>query len=158
MNLTVELPEAGVTATLELYWERAPSVCQAIYDVLERPLDTVTAHACFDGHEVFCFLPDMADVPPIENRTMRPRPGEVMFFYAGTNDFAVLEADRLSPGTGPMFELAFMYGEVDLRHLWEEGLHGSLVGRVTTNFPEFAAAAGRTLRDGTTTIRLSREQ
>jgi len=157
MNLTVELPDAAVKATLELYWDRAPQVCRAIYDALETPLETATSHACFDGHEVYCFLPEMTHVPPLENRTMRPRPGEVMFFHAGKNDFAVLEADRLAPGQGPMFELAFMYGDVDLRHLWEEGLHGSLFGCITTNFEHFAAAAGRTLSQGATRLKLARE-
>jgi hypothetical protein len=157
VNLTVELPDPAVKATLELYWERAPRVCQAIYDALETPLQTVTSHACFDGHEIYCFLPEMADVPPLENRTMRPKPGEVMFFHAAKNDFAVLNDDRLAPSPGPMFELAFMYGEVDLRHLWEEGLHGSLVGRITTNLPDFAKAASRTLNEGATSLRLGRE-
>lgn len=157
MNLKIELPDFEVTATLELYSERAPRVCQAIYDSLAVPLETRTQHACFDGHEIYCFLPEMAEPPPIENRTMRPRPGEVMFFHAAKNDFAVLDSDRLAPGQGPMFELALIYGEVDLRHLWEEGLHGSLVGRVTTNFAAFAEAAGRTLNEGATALRISRD-
>ncbi len=156
MELTLELPEAAVAASLTLYHERAPRVCQAVWDALEVPLETRTSHACFDGHEIFCFLPSMVVVPPIENRTMRPRPGEVMFFHAAKNDFAVLDSDRLAPGAGPMYELAFMYGEVDLRHLWEEGLHGSLIGRISTNFEQFAAAAARTLNSGATALRISR--
>ncbi|KRF26058.1 DUF3830 family protein [Phycicoccus sp. Soil803] len=156
LNLQVELPDLRISATLEMYDGRAPRVCRAIWDVLSTPLETTTQHACFDGHEIYCFLPAMADVPPIENKTMRPRPGEVMFFHAAKNDFAVLDSDRLAPGTGPMFELAFMYGEVDLRHLWEEGLHGSLVGRLSTNADKFADAAGRTLNEGATSLRISR--
>lgn len=48
-----------------------------------------------------------------------------------------------------------MYGEVDLRHSWEDGLHGSLVGRITTGLSEFADACARTLVDGQTRLHLS---
>lgn len=156
MRLRVELPERGVEAEVSLFAEAAPRVCRAIYDALASPLETRTSHACFDGHEVFCFLPPFAEPPPLENRTMRPHPGEVMFFYAGANQFACLADDRLSGGSPAVHELAFMYGEVDLRHYWEEGIHGSLVGRVTSGFEAFAAACRRTLDEGATRLRLSR--
>jgi hypothetical protein len=64
--------------------------------------------------------------------------------------------DRLSGGSGAVHELAFIYGDVDLRHFWEEGVHGSLVGRVIVGLDEFAAGCRRTLDEGRTPIRLSR--
>jgi len=155
MRLRVELPDADVTAEATLYDRAAPRVCAAIYAALSTPLETHTSHACFDGHEVFCFLPPFPEAPPIENRTMRPEPGELMFFYAGPNEFASLASDRLTGGSDAVHELAFMYGEVDLRHFWEDGFHGSLVGRITTGLPQFAEACARTLSDGRTRLRLS---
>jgi hypothetical protein len=156
MNLLVELPHAGVTAEAALYDRAAPTVFAAIYESLESPLDTVTSHACFDGHEVFCFLPPFPQPPPIENRTMRPQVGELMFFYAAPNEFACMASDRLTGGSDAVHELAFMYGDVDLRHFWEDGLHGSLVGRITRGLPEFAEACAQTLSTGQTPLRLSR--
>jgi hypothetical protein len=156
VRLRVELPAMGVVAEVMLLAEAAPRVSQAIYDALAEPLDTHTAHACFDGHEVFCFLPPFPEPPPIENRTMRPLPGEVMFFHAAPNQFACMAEDRLSGGSGAVHELAFMYGEVDLRHFWEEGVHGSLVGRIGSGFAGFAAACRRTLDEGRTPLRISR--
>jgi Protein of unknown function (DUF3830) len=158
VKLRVELPALGVEAEVTLLADAAPRVCRAIYDSLESPLVARTAHACFDGHEVFCFLPAFPEPPPIENRTMRPYPGDVMFFYAGPNEFACMAEDRLSGGSGAVHELAFMYGEVDLRHFWEEGVHGSLVGRVTAGLDAFAAACRRTLDEGRTPLRLSRAE
>ena len=70
----------GVEAEVALLAQAAPQVSRAIYDSLVTPLETETAHACFDGHEVFCFLPPFPEPPPIENRTMRPHPGDVRFF------------------------------------------------------------------------------
>ena len=156
MRLRVELPAMGVEAEVTLLADAAPRVSRAIYDALAEPLETHTSHACFDGHEVFCFLPPFPEAPPIENRTMRPLPGEVMFFHAAPNEFACMAEDRLSGGSGAVHELAFMYGDVDLRHFWEEGVHGSLVGRLTAGLDEFAAACRRTLDEGRTPLRISR--
>jgi hypothetical protein len=156
VKLRVELPDMGVVADVALLVAAAPRVTRAIYDALAAPVETHTAHACFDGHEVFCFLPPFPDPPPIENRTMRPLPGDVMFFYAAPNEFACMGEDRLSGGSGAVHELAFMYGEVDLRHFWEEGVHGSLVGRMTDGLDRFASACRRTLDEGRTPLRLSR--
>jgi hypothetical protein len=156
MQLAVELPEMKVEATIRLFAAAAPRITRMIFDALAEPLETSTSHACFDGHEVFCFLPPFPKAPPLENRTMRPSPGDVMFFYAEENEFAFLADPRLSAGSERVHELAFMYGEVDLRHYWEEGMHGSLVGRVEHGFEEFAAACRRTLDEGRTPLRLHR--
>ena len=156
MELRVELPQMGVDARVTLYSRAAPCICQGIFDALAQPLQTHTSHACFDGHEVFCFLPAFAQAPPLENRTMRPLAGEVMFFYAAPGAFSFMGETRLTGGEDAICELAFMYGEVDLRHFWEEGLHGSLVGRVTVGLDEFAAACARTLSEGSTPLRISR--
>ena len=87
---------------------------------------------------------------------MRPQIGELMFFYAAPNEFACMASDRLTGGSHAVHELAFMYGEVDLRHFWEDGLHGSLVGRIRRGLPEFARACAQTLSSGQTALRLSR--
>lgn len=158
MRLRVELPDAGVVAGAALYTGAAPRVTALIYESLAEPLETRTSHACFDGHEIYCFLRPFRIEPPLENRTMRPQVGELMFFYARRNEFACLADDRLTGGATEVHELAFMYGEVDLRHFWEDGFHGSLVGRIDDNLDGFAAACGRTLSEGATALRVSREE
>lgn len=158
MRLRVELPDMGIVAGVTLHDEAAPRVTRGIYDALAVPLETHTAHACFDGHEIYCFLPPFSDTPPLENRTIRPQPGELMFFHAGPNEFVATADDRLSGGSSSVYELAFMYGEVDLRHYWEEGFHGSLVGHVDDGLDEFAAGCLRTLSHGRTRLRVSRSE
>jgi hypothetical protein len=158
MQLRVELPEAGVEAKVLLLVEAAPTVARAVFNSLSEPLETRTTHACFDGHEVYCFLRPFPERPPLENRTMRPKPGEVMFFFAGKNEFAAMAEDRLSGGSPVVHELAFMYGEVDLRHYWEEGLHGSLIGYISEGFEGFARACAQTLAQGSTALRISQDR
>lgn len=151
----MDLPEKGVSVRAVLYAEAAPTVSRLVYESLAEPLQAQTSHACFDGEEVYCFLPSFAVKPPLENRTMRPRPGELMFFHAEPKAFACTADDRLSGGASAVFELAFMYGEVDLRHYWEDGFHGSLVGCIEDGLPAFAAACRATLNEGRTGIRVS---
>jgi hypothetical protein len=158
VHLHVELPDHEVVAQVTLLSEAAPAVTEAIFNGLAAPLETVTSHACFDGHEIYCFLPPFPEPPPLENRTIRPKPGEVMFFYAAPNAFVSTRDSRLSGGSEAVHELAFMYGEVDLRHYWEEGFHGSLVGYVSEGLDAFAAACARTLNEGRTRLRISREE
>jgi hypothetical protein len=156
-RLRIELPEKGVQATVRLLDDAAPEVCDLIWNALRDPLETHTAHACFDGEEVYCFLPPFGIRPPLQNQTMRPRPGEVMFFFAGENEFACTRDDRLSGGSSEVHELAFMYGETDLRHYYEEGFRGSLVGVIEEGLDAFAAECKGTLTTGRTALRVSRE-
>jgi hypothetical protein len=155
MRLRIELPDFQVQAEAQLYAGAAPNVTRLIYQSLSEPLHTSTSHACFDGHEVYCFLPPFPEAPPLENRTMRPEPGELMFFHAAPNEFACLADDRLSGGASAVYELAFIYGNVDLRHYWEDGFHGSLVGSIDKGFERFAEACTRTLNEGRTTLIVS---
>ncbi|MGH7484524.1 MAG: DUF3830 family protein [bacterium] len=157
MRLRIELPDVGVDAGALLYGDAAPNVTRLIYRSLATPLHTHTSHACFSGHQIFCFLQPFAETPPIENRTMRPQPGEIMFFHARPNELALMQEERLTGSSEGMYELAFNYSEVDLRHFTEEGLHGSLVGRVDRSVEAFAKACAATLIDGGISMRLSQE-
>jgi hypothetical protein len=136
--------------------EAAPNVCPAIWEALKSPIETYTAHAVFDGEEVYCFLPPFPVPPPLENQTMRPHPGDVMFFYAAPNAFVCTRDERLSGGAEAVHELAFMYGETDLRHFYEEGFRGSLVGHFESGLEPFVAACRETLRSGRTRLHISR--
>jgi len=157
MRLTIELPLLSVSAAATLYPKAAPNVVPFVWEALKDPLETQTSHACFDGHEVYCFLECEGRAPEAENMTIRPRPGDIVYFFAPAGKFAAVNADqRLAGATPDVHELAFMYGEVDLRHYWEEGWVGSVIGHVDVGLNEFAAACLRTLNQGRTTIRISR--
>jgi hypothetical protein len=57
----------------------------------------------------------------------------------------------------PIWELAFNYGMTDLTYWGAEGWYGSLVGRVTSDLDQFASACAATLRDGSTTLIVRRD-
>jgi hypothetical protein len=160
VRLRIELPDAAVTAEAVLYAEAAPQVAEFIWGTLAKPLHTMTSHACFDGHEVYCFLdvpPDGDPAPEAQNITIRPQPGDLVYFYAPAGKFAAVGADaRLRGQTSDVHELAFMYDEVDLRHYWEEGWIGSVVGHIDDGLSEFAGACRATLVSGSTRLIVSR--
>lgn len=157
IRLSIELPQYDVRAEAQLYEAAAPHAAPFVWNALEEPLLTQTSHACFDGHEVYCFLETTATAPAPENMTIRPQVGDLVYFHAPAGKFAAVNADaRLSGTTPDVHELAFMYGEVDLRHYWEEGWVGSIVGHVDVGFDAFAAACGRTLDEGRTDLRIAR--
>jgi hypothetical protein len=156
MKIKLSLPEYGADADLHLYEEAAPHACRLLWEALAQPLHTRTSHACFAGRQVFLFLPKLLRRPPRENQTMRPEPGEVMLFCAGPSEFAFTRDERLG-GSGGVFELALMYGEVDLRHWGDEGMQGTLVGRLGgPGVSAFAQACAETLDYGSTPITLAR--
>jgi len=158
-SLSVALPAMSVEATVRLDTDHAPSVARSVFDAVASPVETRTSHACFSGHQVFCLLPRFPQAPPVENSTVRVTQGDVLFFYAAPYAYAWMQKERarMAPGgpAEPVHELAFVYGDADLQHFASEGWYGSLVGRVTSGLEEFARACGRTLSEGSTTMRIS---
>jgi hypothetical protein len=159
VRLKVEVPEAGIEAIVSLHNQFAPTVCSAVFESIAVPLETPAIHACFGGHQVHCFLPGFSEAPPVENSTLRPVPGDVMFFYAARNAYAWMHEERplLGPGSpgAAVCQLAFVYGTVDLQHAAVDGWYGSLVGHVTIGLEDFADVCARTLNYGSTPLRLS---
>jgi len=153
-ELNVELPEYDVKAVVTLFRQTAPTLTELVWEALDVPLEGPTGHAAFNGEELFVFMApftkDGAIVsPPVEAWTMWPKPGDLMFFYKRPDE-------RVPGGTKPIYELCFMYGETDLRHFYEKGQPGSLIGHMTLGHEEFADACRKTRINGRTTIRVTR--
>ncbi|TPI63368.1 DUF3830 family protein [Mesorhizobium sp. B3-1-3] len=83
MKLLVELPDYNITAKAIPYPDRAPRRCAAIWESLKVPFVTKTRHAIFEGYEIYAFLPPFKEIPPMENQTMRPKPGDITNFVLG---------------------------------------------------------------------------
>jgi hypothetical protein len=153
MELAISLPKYTVDAVVRLHPESSPALTRLIWESLAQPLEAPTGHAAFDGEELFCYIPpftkDGKNIdPPVEDWTMWPKPGDLVFFHRGRNE---------RTGREPTYELAFMYGETDLRHYYETGLPGSVVGHMTEGHDQFAKACAATRADGQTTIIVARK-
>jgi hypothetical protein len=151
-ELAVGLPDYGVEAVVRLHQRSSPGLTALVWNALERPFESVTGHAAFDGEEIFCFLPTIMEngqpvEPPVEDWTMWPKPGDLMFFHRRVNE---------RTGREPTYELAFMYGETDLRHYYETGLPGCVIGHFVEGHDAFTQAAIATRKHGQTKIVISR--
>ena len=96
---------------------------------------------------------------PIENHTIYPKAGDILYFFQPWNGLRYLEdfdPEWLRPGDD-VHELFFSYGAANLRLPTEEGWRGSVWGRIDAGLDEFADACRRMRMDGTKRIRLSRE-
>jgi hypothetical protein len=152
MELAISLPKYTVDSVVRLHPESSPGLVRLIWESLEQPLEAPTGHAAFDGEELFCYIPPLTKDgqrvnPPIEDWTMWPKAGDLVFFHRERNE---------RTGRGPTYELAFMYGETDLRHHYETGLPGSVVGHMTEGQEPFAKACAATRIDGQTRIIVAR--
>jgi hypothetical protein len=119
-------PESDVVIRAELLVDLAPRTCEAVWSVLpdERSLKAVEGwpekgrvhHGIYAGPEIFVLIPPARVKPPIENLTLRPRPGDVVL--------AIIPATvpRWIDVKGEFWELALFYDEGG--NLWSSGPEG----------------------------------
>jgi hypothetical protein len=159
--LSLEIPELDVSATIRMLTDRAPRTCAAIWEVLAEPVERRLIHTATTGPVVFFYnFPALADAQhlPIENHTIYPRPGEILYFYQpwnGLRDLADHDPAWLRPGDD-VHELFFSYGNANLRLPTEDGWRGSVWGQIEDGLADFSRAGLQMRMEGTKTIRLSR--
>lgn len=156
-EIEIVLPRRGVVARARLLEEEAPLTCDFVWRALERPVEAKTLHAMWSGREVFWYIPEAPDPPPVENHTIYPEPGELMFFYMprnrlkGVRDFAHLP-------THDVYELAVFYGESSLRHYMELGWRGNVFAVLTEGRESFIEACNDIYLSGTEPLLVRRAE
>lgn len=75
----VVFPNLRVAALAELLDEQAPQTCQLIWETL--PIEETVYHCIRCGREVFALIPPLRCVPPPENRSLVPTPGDLWFMH-----------------------------------------------------------------------------
>jgi hypothetical protein len=159
--IRLDIPGLDVSATARLLTERAPRTCAAIWDVLAEPVERRLIHTATTGSSVFFYdLPALAGAHdlPIENHTIYPKPGEILYFYQpwnGLRDLADFDPAWLRPGDD-VHEVLIAYGAANLRMPTEEGWRGSVWASINDGLDDFARACRQMRIDGTKRIRLSR--
>lgn len=133
--LRLTLVESGVTATAELLDDEAPVTAEHVWSRL--PIEAPLYHGQFSGAEVFVLVDDPVRLPP-ENLVQLPLPGELLYFWEGT------ESATSGPGAVPVEEIAFIYGRgVTLKQAEGVPTHLNLFARVPGDWKydwrEFAA-------------------
>ena len=157
-SIKIHFIRKKVTFTASLLWDEAPQTCRAVVDSLVIPHRAKARHAIWSGKEVFLYLPQT--IPknlPLENHSIFPAPGELMFFYMPENRLKGIR-DIKYRDPGDVFELAIFYGINNLRLTMEMGWRGSIFARIEQNqLPELSAACEDLYWDGALDITINRE-
>lgn len=121
-RIRLTLLPTGESAIAELLDDEAPLTASHVWDRL--PIQGDVIHGQFSGAEVFVLVDDPVRLPP-ENLVQLPLPGELLYFYEGT------ESATSGPGAVPVEEIAFIYGRgVTLRQAEGVPTHLNLFARV----------------------------
>ncbi len=139
----------GQSVLADVLDEDAPATAALVWDRL--PIEGPLIHGQFSGAEVFVMVDDPA-VAPAENLVQLPLPGELLYFWEGT--------DNATSGPDPVAEVAFIYGRgVTLRQAEGVPTHLNLFARVPGDWKhdwqEFAAGC-RAARRNPTVLRIER--
>ncbi len=149
--------KSGITLPAALLMQQAPLTCAAIWNALEKPVRSRARHAIWSGKEVFFYLPQaMPRDLPLENHTIFPDPGELMFYYVPENRLKGIQTIKFRD-PGDVFELAIFYGTNNLRLTMEMGWRGSVFARVPRQYlSELDAACEDLYWNGTFDIEVKR--
>ena len=135
----------------DLLDDEAPVTAEHVWGLL--PVETQLIHGQFSGAEVFVLVEPAVKVAP-ENLVQLPLPGELLYFYEGT------ESATSGPGAEPVSEIAFIYNRgVTLKQAEGVPTHLNLFARVPgdwkTDWTDFRAAC-RKARSNRVTLRIER--
>jgi hypothetical protein len=148
-RIRLTFTETGESVVADLLDREAPTTARHVWDRL--PIEARAVHGQFSGKEIFVLVDDPVQLPR-ENLVQLPLPGELLYFYEGT--------ESATGGPEPAEEIAFIYGRgVTLRQAEGAPTYLNLFARVPgdwlTDWTDFAAACAR-VRGARPTLRIER--
>jgi uncharacterized protein DUF3830 len=157
--MTITLEKRAVSCVARLLDAEAPRTCAAIWDALPQGGDAY--HAKYARNEVYTMVPRFAaEEPGIENPTVTPIPGDVVYFSfsEGVLDQAFKEEKRIVHLPG-VIDLAIFYGRNNLLLNGDIGwVVGNVFATIIEGFDEIAAACHDVWRSGSVGERLAYER
>jgi hypothetical protein len=156
--ITITLEKRGVSCVARLLDAEAPRTCEAVWEAL--PLGGDAYHAKYARNEVYTLVPRFAATEPgIENPTVTPIPGDVMYFTfepwqltPGSHGYG----EQDSPGRQEQtIDLAIFYGRNNLLLNGDVGwVVGNVFATIVEGLDEMAAACNDVWRAGAVGERL----
>ncbi len=156
--ITVTLEKREVSCVARLLDGVAPRTCAAVWDAL--PLGGDAYHAKYARNEVYTLVPRfVAEEPGIENPTVTPIPGDVMYFSFEPWQLTPAShgyAEQDTPhGYEQVVDLAIFYGRNNLLLNGDIGwVVGNVFATIVEGLDEMAAACNDVWRSGAVGERL----
>jgi hypothetical protein len=108
-HIEVGFARRNVWATARLLDDEAPETAQAIWDAL--PQEGQAFHAKYANNEVYTLVrPFASPEPPLENATIFPIPGDLMYFYIPPSMPLPRTLREEAKRYGGLIDLAIFYG------------------------------------------------
>lgn len=138
--------EEKISVVAELLEDHAPETCRFIWEHL--PIEGRTIHGKFSGNEVFVKVEPPTPLKP-ENLVTLPLPGELLYYFQEGGVYV----DALKSYA----EVCVIYGRnVVLRGEGGVQVFGSLFGRITGDWVQFAEMCKRVRFEGPKVLRIER--
>jgi hypothetical protein len=153
--LDITLAKRGVSCVAELLDKDAPRTCEAVWQAL--PLEGDAVHAKYARNEVYTMVePFAAREPGLENPTVTPIPGDVVYFSFSQGmldrDF---RADLGVDGMPGIIDLAVFYGRNNLLLNGDVGwVPGNVYATIVEGLDQMAQACHDVWRSGSVGERL----
>lgn len=146
-KIEIVLEKRRIRCVAELLEQQAPKTCEAVWRAL--PQGGQAYHAKFASNEVYTLVPAFADPEPgMENPTITPIPGEVMYFHVPAGQVKLPDVADFAGRVG-VIDLAIFYGRNNLLLSPATGLlPGNVFATITENFDAMAAACDNIWREG----------
>jgi hypothetical protein len=154
--MRISLERRGVSCVAELLDKDAPRTCEAVWTALPQGGDA--QHAKYARNEVYTMVPPFAAEPPgLENPTITPIPGDVVYFdfAAGMLD-AAFRSDVGAENLPGVVDLAIFYGRNNLLLNGDVGwVPGSVYATIVEGLDRMAEACHDVWRSGSVGERLT---
>lgn len=150
-HMEIQLPGRGVRCVARLLDDEAPRTAEAVWQAL--PLGGDVFHAKYARNELYTFVPPPGRPIGLENPTVTPIPGDVVFFdfSAGMLPSATYGygPDEGSGGADRVVDLAVFYGRNNLLLNGDVGfVPGNVFATVVEGLDELARAGNDIWRRG----------
>ncbi|MCK4591089.1 MAG: DUF3830 family protein [Candidatus Latescibacteria bacterium] len=127
-------PECDVAVETNLFEDKAPVSCKALWQFLEKPMET-TLHNCWPAlPELYFFIPEIEDLP-YENPVIFATPGDLLLYH------------YIRPNGQKVFDIGIYYtkGYSLIEIGW---LPGNGIGRIDENLEGLRKVIARAMLNG----------
>jgi hypothetical protein len=156
--MRITLARRGVSCIAELLDKEAPRTCDAVWAALPRSGDA--QHAKYARNEVYTMVPRFGPEVGMENPTVTPIPGDVVYFeFSGGMLDQAFKADQSIDELPGVVDLAIFYGRNNLLINGDVGwVPGNVYATVVDGLDVMAQACHDVWRSGSVGERLVYER
>ena len=146
--IEITLEKRNVRCVARMLDEEAPKTCEVVWSALPQSGDLY--HAKYASNEIYTLVAPFAEEETgLENRTIVPAKGDVMYFHIPPGVRLPPEARELGTTKRGVVDLAVFYDRNNLLLSPSEGLTpGNVFATIVKNMAEMTAAGHSVWREG----------